>query len=55
MWMTSSAVSFNKGTPSLPSECQGYLPTFGQKFWLDTPGIESSLQQITGKIYWDDT
>ena len=37
-------IPFNKGTPH---GWQSYLPTLGQKFCLDTPRTDSSLQRIT--------
>ena len=39
------AIPFNKGTP--PYGWQSFLPTLGQKFCLDSPRTDSSLQRIT--------
>ena len=44
------AIPFNKGTLH---GLQSYWPIVGQKFWLDTPKTNSSLQRITENLYWN--
>ena len=43
------SINFNKSTPPLYGQ-QSYLPTLEQKFCLDTPRTDSSLQRITENL-----